>query len=103
MAGDILTTLVPEVDRLLKKQWAFELAGNAPVALVLLGILGRARRDPQLTAEERSLIHYLAAFFHGVFGESLLIQDLIRRAFPDVFPTPPNGEPKGGAHAAHRI
>jgi len=91
-----------EVGELWKKQWGFELVASASVALVLLSILGRALRDPELEPEERSLIHYLAAFFHGVFGESLLIQDLIRRAFPEVFAAPRNGA-KGAANAAHRI
>jgi len=103
MAAAILPGLAAEVDKLDKKPWAFEIQGSATVGLVLLASLGRAIRDPELTPEERSLIFYLAAFFHGVFGESLLIQDLIRRAFPEVFPAPPNGQPKGAANAAHRI
>jgi len=88
------STLAREVDRLDKQQWAFEFMGSAAIGLVLLESLGRALRDPELTAEERALILYLVAFFHGVFEKSPLIQGLIRQAFMEMFPAPPNGQPK---------
>jgi hypothetical protein len=96
LTDSIRRELNQHVARLDREQWTFHVVGSASVALALAAIYARTLRDPGATPDEQAVARFFIADFYKLFEPAPFIQELIRRAVPELL----SWEERSAPHAA---